>query len=153
MKRYLLAIVNAIQELTEVFRFGMQDIQEHFESLEDMLYINATVSETEHEEALAEEYSDGWNDGYEHAKTIFETRVDVPAMPTYAAEEAYDNGWSDGYDYSQLVNEREAERREAERPLSLEELNDELRDAYWDDLETRLEEEAEDFDYFNVFST
>jgi hypothetical protein len=67
MKRFLRGIVNAITELTEVVRFGLEDIEEHFDDLETMLYINATLQDSQREFDLAEEYDNGWQDGYNRA--------------------------------------------------------------------------------------
>jgi len=115
MKRYLLAIVNAITELTEVFRFGMEDVMERFEDIDTSLYIMATTkNEDDFVEELAQEYQWGFDDGYELARSVFE-EVTV-------------------------------------KPPSLEELNTELREAYWEDEEEDFIYDAE-FLYDQMFST
>jgi len=83
VKRYLLSIVNAITELTEVLRFGLEDVMGRFEDIEDLLYMT-TIGKTDDqlEDQLLVEYNYGWEDGYRAAEVEFdELRPQKTSLP------------------------------------------------------------------------
>ena len=93
MKRLLVAIVDAITELTEVIRFGIEDVAGHFDDMETMLYMQATTHDRDVEEELAWEYQDGFDDGYALARSIFwvdDTANSTPVDDDFVLEEEDD---------------------------------------------------------------
>lgn len=93
MKRYLLALVNAITELTELVRFVGQDLNDNIEDLATQVYIGNTSSPVD----VSDSYDEGWTDGWNEAFLHMEAEASLPTIPT------------------------------------LDELNQELQDTYWDD--------------------